>query len=339
LETTEIADIPPAETSAAWPARMKNWKLRFQVEDTGIGITAEDLETIFEPFRQMGGQGLQTEGTGLGLTISRSMVQIMGGELKVKSTPGQGTVFWFDLDLPEVSEWDETAKLAKKTVIGFIGEKQKVLVVDDNEKNRAVLVDLLSPLGFEVLEATNGQEGLEKARQSNPQAILIDLVIPVMDGLELTRQIRQSASLKDVLIIATSARVPVQNQEESLAAGCDAFIPKPIQVEALLEQLERHLDLEWVYEEWGKDETLRVRDEIDSSLSSSREAFIPPPAEELTALFDLALMGDIEAIQEQVERLERLDKQFGPFTAELRRLAKSFQVNQICKFLESYLDQ
>jgi PAS domain S-box-containing protein len=319
--------------------QMKNWQLRFQVEDTGIGVASEELKTIFEPFRRVDGQGLQTEGTGLGLTVSRSMVQIMGGELKVKSTPGEGSVFWFDLDLPEVSDWVETVKVEEKTIIGFKGEKRKVLVVDDSEENRALLVDLFSSLGFEVLEATNGQEGLEKAKQFKPEAMLIDLVIPVMDGFELTRQIRQSTSLKDVVIIATSARVFEEDQKESLAAGCDAFIPKPIQVETLLAQLQRHLGLNWVYEERGEDGTLRVRDEIDSSLPSSSEALTPPPAEELAVLFDLALRGDIEAIQEQVERLEQLDEQFGPFTAELRRLTKGFQVNRICKFLESYLDQ
>ncbi|HBE19223.1 MAG TPA: serine/threonine protein kinase, partial [Cyanobacteria bacterium UBA11367] len=147
-------------------------KIRFQIEDTGIGMTAEHLTKIFLPFEQVGEQRRKTEGTGLGLAISQKIVELMGGEIKVKSTLGQGSVFWFDLDLPQLEQWIDTSQTEERNIIGFKGEKSKILVVDDKRSNRAVLVNLLSPLGFEIIEAVDGQDCLNKAIEFKPDCIL-----------------------------------------------------------------------------------------------------------------------------------------------------------------------
>ncbi|MBN1993355.1 MAG: GAF domain-containing protein [Anaerolineae bacterium] len=309
-----------------------SWRLRFQVEDTGLGILPEQLETIFQPFQQIGDRYRQIEGTGLGLTISQDIVQVMGGELKVQSTPGQGSIFWFDLDLPGALEWLETAQVKERTIVGLQGSAPKILIVDDNEENRAMLVDLLSPLGFEVVEAADGVEGLEQAIQHQPETMLVDLVLPKMNGFELIRQIRHTPLLKDIVIIATSGRVFEDDQQECVSAGCNGFIPKPIQVEHLLEQLQRCLGLEWVYAERA------LAGEEKVALSLKRELLISPPAAALSPLFGLALMGDVTAIQEELDRLARLDEQFEPFVAELRDLVKRFQINKLCEFLRPYLE-
>jgi len=178
---------------------------RFQVEDTGIGIPEDQLSNIFSAFKQVGEHTRAIEGTGLGLAISQQLVRLMGSELYVKSTEGRGSSFWFDLDLPEVSEWTETKKSDEQYIIGFKGEKRKILVVDDKWENRTVLASFLLPLGFEVTEAADGREGLDKALKYKPDLILMDLIMPVMDGFEATRQIRRSPELTYTKIIAVSA--------------------------------------------------------------------------------------------------------------------------------------
>lgn len=185
----------------------------------------------------------------MGLAISRQLVQMMGGELQVNSTLGQGSLFWFDLDLPEVEKWNEIAKVRARNIISFKGSKRKVLVVDDKWANRSVLVNLLEPLGFEVVEATDGLDGLSTAREFQPDVIFIDLVMPVMDGFEATRQLRTLPELAGVVVIAISASVFDFDQQQSREVGCDGFLPKPVRETELLEKLQVHLGLEWVYEQ------------------------------------------------------------------------------------------
>ncbi|HEY9634235.1 MAG TPA: AAA family ATPase [Coleofasciculaceae cyanobacterium] len=319
-------------------------QLRFQVEDTGIGIAPEQLEEIFLPFQQVGEDSRKTEGTGLGLTISRQLVEMMGASLKVKSTLGKGSIFWLDLDLPEVSLGANMTNLHERNIIGFNGSKRKVLVVDDQWANRSVLVNLLEPLGFEVLEATNGQDGLSKAREFKPDVIFMDLVMPVLDGFEATRRIRMLPDLHTVVVISISASVFALDQQQSQEVGCNDFIAKPIREAELLEKLQVHLGLEWVYEQ--KDEVERIKDEVERtkdgniSLHTSdfalEGAIVAPPAEELAVLLDLAMRGDLRGIVEQATRLEALDQQWVPFATHLRQLAKSFKGKEILYFLKKY---
>jgi predicted ATPase/signal transduction histidine kinase/DNA-binding NarL/FixJ family response regulator len=319
-------------------------KLRFQVKDTGLGIAPEQLEEIFLPFQQVGEQSSRPEGTGLGLAISRQLVQMMGGELKVKSTLGKGSVFWLDLDLPEVSLGAKVTDLDEGNIIGFKGDKRKVLVVDDHLANRSVLVNLLEPLGFEVLEATDGRDGIFKAHEFKPDIIFMDLVMPVLDGFEATRRIRMLTELKGVVVIAISASVFAFDQQQSQEVGCDDFIPKPIREVELLEKLRVYLGLEWVYE---KDVNAiaasrrvegRMEDEnisLHTSSLTSETSIVAPPAQDIAVLLDLAMMGDLRGIVEQAARLEALDQQWVPFATHLRQLAKSFKGKQLLEFLKN----
>jgi signal transduction histidine kinase/FixJ family two-component response regulator len=319
-------------------------KLRFQVEDTGVGIAPEQLEEIFLPFQQVGEDSRKTEGTGLGLAISRQLVRMMGGELKVKSTLGKGSVFWLDLDLPEVSQWADVANVDERNIIGFVGSKRKVLVVDDKWENRSVLVNLLEPLGFEVLEATDGRDGLSKACEFKPDVIFMDLVMTVMDGFEATRRLRMLPELKGVVVIAISASVFDFDQQQSREVGCDDFLPKPVREAELLEKLRVYLELEWLYER--NDEVGRMKDENKNSLqtglrpatltdSTLETSIVAMPSEEVAVLLDLAMSGDLRGIVEQAERLEALDRQWVPFATHLRQLAKSFKGKQIVELLKN----
>jgi predicted ATPase/signal transduction histidine kinase/DNA-binding response OmpR family regulator/tRNA A-37 threonylcarbamoyl transferase component Bud32 len=315
-------------------------KLQFQVEDTGIGIAPEQLEEIFLPFQQVGEDSRKTEGTGLGLAISRQLVRMMGSELKVKSTLGKGSVFWLDLDLPEVAQLVNVANVDERNIIGFVGSKRKILVVDDKWENRSVLANLLEPLGFEVVEATDGLDGLAKAQEFQPDLIFMDLVMPVMDGFEATRQLRLLPELAGVVVIAISASVFDFDQQQSWDVGCDNFIPKPIREAELFEKLRVHLGVEWVYEEPAVTHQSSVIIDIDQQTTDNGQLtnpqWIAPPAEEIAVLLDLAMRGDLRGIVKRATQLEELDQKWVPFTTHLRQLAKDFKGKQIREFLKQF---
>jgi PAS domain S-box-containing protein len=304
-------------------------KLRFQIEDTGIGIEPSQLTEIFLPFHQVGDRTRATEGTGLGLAISQKLVQIMGSEIKVRSTLGEGSVFWFDLELPQVAVWDEPNQSSDHQIIGFRGDKRKVLIADDVGVNRSLLQELLKPLGFEILEAVDGQDCLNKAVESQPDLVLIDLVMPVLDGLEAIRRLRQLPQFNTMVAIALSAKVFETVKQESLAAGCQDFLPKPVQAKPLLDAIALHLGLEWIYE----DDLFLTGIE----LHRDRVPLIPPPPSELVALSEFVKMGDIQGILEQAEQLEKLDNNLEPFATLIRQLAKGFKLKLIRELIQKYL--
>ncbi|BAY09132.1 hybrid sensor histidine kinase/response regulator [Calothrix sp. NIES-2098] len=312
----------------------QNGKLRFQVQDTGIGIAQKQLEEIFLPFKQVGEYTRKTEGTGLGLAISSQLVQMMGGELKVQSTLGKGSVFWLDLDLPQVCEETEIKSINENNIISFVGTKNKILVVDDKWQNRSVLISLLQPLGFEVIEAIDGQDGLNKAQVFQPDLIFMDLVMNVMDGFEATRRLRMSADFKEVVVIALSASTFDFDKEQSQEVGFNDFILKPFKLSELLEKIGLHLQLEWVYEEVSSGKQEQEDKNIKAKIPN-RE-FIIPPATEVAILLDLAKKGDIRGVIQQAEKLKELNEQWLDFASHVIQLAKGFKGKQLREFLKKY---
>jgi len=316
--------------------------MRFQIEDTGVGIALEEIEKIFLPFQQVGDPNSQAEGTGLGLSITKRLVEMMGGELHVESALGHGSTFWFALNLQEVSNLIKVKKMEQQVVIGYEGASLKILVVDDKWENRSVLVNLLKPLGFETVEAKHGKEYLDHAKQSCPDLILTDLVMPVMDGFEATRQLRKMPVCQEVPVIAASASVFDSDQKASLEAGCDDFINKPIHFEELLEKLKIHLGLTWVYEQdVSKNLSHQTTTENQSeNLGSDENAeFVGPSTEQAAILFDLAMMGDIGGILEEIDQFEQSDKKLLPFCRKIHELAKAFDEEKICQLVEPYKAQ
>ncbi|NEU71574.1 response regulator [Hassallia byssoidea VB512170] len=308
-------------------------KIRFQIEDTGVGMSDEQLEKIFLPFEQVGSESRKSEGTGLGLAITQKIISLMNSSISVKSQLGEGSIFSFDVELLTAPNWAETAKtFSHGIIIGFSGQQRNILVVDDKWENRSVIVNLLEPIGFNIIEAKNGQEGLDKAVEFKPDLIISDLIMPVMDGFQMIQHLRRSPHLKEVVIIASSASVFETDQHKSLDAGANEFLPKPVQVETLLEILRVHLKLEWLYE--GNNQ---ADNEPDESISLASTTIVPPPAEDLSRLYDLALKGRVKAIQDQVDRLAQSDEKFTLFAQEIIQLAKNFQIEKIQTFLQQYL--
>jgi len=313
--------------------------LFFEVKDTGIGIPPEDLEEIFQSFHQVGDLRNRAEGTGLGLAISQRLVRMMGGELHVNSVVGQGSTFWFEVDFPEIEGVIASKTLSAATqsrhIVGFRGAKRKILIADDKLDNRTVLKDMLLPLGFDIEEAVDGRDVLNKVLEFHPDLILMDLIMPEIDGFEATRRIRDGChfksgahleGLKDVIIIAISASTYDQTREESLDAGCDNFLPKPVQFEDLLESLRTHLGLEWIYAETFDTETQPELEPLP---------LVFPPKEELVRLWKAANIGDITSIKECIIRMKELDRAFFPFVAKIRQFAEKYQFEEILDFVSS----
>ena len=298
--------------------------LRFETQDTGMGISPEHLETVFKSFEQVGEQKQQAGGSGLGLAVSRKLVELMGGQLCVSSQLDVGTQFWFELALPIADDHHRVAQVSRQSIIGIEGESPKILVVDDNLDNQAVLVDLLSPLGFIIKQANDGSEGLETATQWLPDAIITDLIMPEMDGFELIRRVRQSPTLKEKVIIANSASVYEADQKKSLAIGSDAFLPKPIQAETLLELLQQHLNLTWLYGD-------NIPETAEEELS---QPIVLPPSAELEKLYELSLVGDIDELEKEITILVNSNVTLQPFVAKIRAFFKEYQVDELIEWLE-----
>ncbi|PSB24452.1 response regulator [Stenomitos frigidus] len=317
-------------------SKIKAVKIRFQIEDTGIGITPEQIERIFMPFEQVGDSRYQAEGTGLGLAISQRLLSLMGSQIQVVSQLGKGSTFWFDLELPLSSEWKQVARQnQQRRIIGFSGKKQRVLVVDDRWENRSVITNLLQPIGFEVIEASNGKEGLEKAIELRPELIIVDLVMPILNGFEMIRKVRQLPELKETVVIASSASVFEADQYESLASGANEFLSKPIVVDGLMKMLKSCLQLEWEYEDASKiSEPVHANAPELTSLAS--DCIVPPPQDLALDLMKLAKKGDLDALQDEVRKLQLLDSKYVPFSQELLRLTEGFQLNELRFFIKKY---
>ncbi|MEG4960331.1 MULTISPECIES: AAA family ATPase [unclassified Microcoleus] len=309
-------------------------KIRFQVEDTGIGIEPEQVSKIFLPFEQVTGSVRQTEGTGLGLAISRQLVEMMGGELKVESSLGKGSNFWFELEIPVAENWESHQKEPEKIIRSFLGERRKLLVVDDRWENRSVLVNLLAPIGFELMEAIDGQDCLNKALSFQPDCIIIDLVMPVMDGFEAVRRLRKIPALKDVIAIGTSASILAADSQGIFQAGCNAFLLKPIRAEQLLECLGEHLGLEWIYEERTTFSSEGIFTHPPSLIQDQQ--LIAPPSEEVAVLFDLAMKGELLSIEERASKLKAIDMRYAPFANQLLELTKNFEEDKLVEFVQQF---
>ncbi len=229
-------------------------RLRFEVQDSGVGLAPEDQDRIFEPFEQAGDGASRSAGTGLGLAITRQLVRMMGGEIRLESQLGKGSLFWFDLWVPStdtvlgpLGQPDESFA----SVTGYNGPRRQILVVDDVAANRAMLSDLLGPLGFDIRQACDGLDALVQVRDVAPHLILMDVVMPEMDGLTAIEHLRRDQGQAHVPVIALSANASLVDREKALAAGADVFLPKPLERDSLLTQIGLCLGLTWVREEGG----------------------------------------------------------------------------------------
>lgn len=245
--------------------------LLFEVTDTGPGIAPDELEVLFDPFVQTEVGRRSQEGTGLGLPISQRFVQFMGGSITVKSTVGAGSAFAVEIPVMLAHPSEDQSIQPKGRVVGLApGQPNyRILVVDDQTLNRKLLVKLLTAIGFDVQEATQGEEAIAIYQSWQPHLIWMDVRMPVMDGYEVTRRIRQlqtnyetvnssgyrggaAAAPQSIIvpkIIALTANVFAEDRSAALAAGYDDFVCKPIQEADLLEKISEHLGVRYLYQD------------------------------------------------------------------------------------------
>ncbi|MEW6491617.1 MAG: response regulator, partial [Cyanobacteriota bacterium] len=312
-----------------------NTKIRFQIEDTGVGIMPEQLETIFLPFEQVGDSSRRAEGTGLGLAITQKILALMESQIFVESTPQVGSRFWFDLDVPAVfTSFEKITIPSTDNIKGYSGEKRKILIVDDRWENRAVLNNILEPIGFEVAEAANGQEGLEKAVEFQPDLIFADLVMPVMDGYQMTRQLRQRLEFHKTIIIAISANVFESAQLQSLESGGNDFLSKPVQAEALLNKIQNSLNLSWIYGNSNQLQYKKLGNESSCQTSATSTAMIMPPSEELLVLYQATEIGDFDQVEQEAMRLQRLNSEYAAFAAKILQFSENFNGEGIFELID-----
>jgi CheY-like chemotaxis protein len=225
--------------------------LQIEVEDSGPGIAPEDRQRIFEPFVQLGEQGVN-KGTGLGLTITRQFVQLMGGSISLESTPGKGSLFRVDLPLNEVMEADiaKPKEAGKGEVTGLApGQPEyRILIVEDQRDNQLLLAKLMESAGFLTKVAENGEQAVQLFQSWHPHFIWMDRRMPVMDGLEATRRIRGLPGGKQVKIVAVTASAFIEQRNEMLDAGMDDFVRKPYRSNEIYECLSKHLGVRYIYE-------------------------------------------------------------------------------------------
>ncbi len=306
--------------------------LLFSVVDTGPGIAEADLLKLFDAFEQVGDQRKQQEGTGLGLAISQRIVALMGSELHVESQLGEGSEFSFILQVPLVASRVARPILPQPEdqVVGYVGSRRTLLVVDECVKNRMLLVSLLAPLGFVMIEAENEQGARSSLAEESPDLVIADVDQSFLNGVALVRQITQLESEQPILVLATAMSEP--DQQVMVEAGCDHHLFKPLEVGELLAVLAQLLGLEWCY----------ASQAVESGISPDerdREMLVLPPEIELQQLLDFVHRGRIRKLRERLEQLEQEEAGYALFSDTLSTLAKQFDMEEMEDFLQRSLQK
>ncbi len=307
-------------------------RIRFSIEDTGAGIPQEELTMLFDAFSQTASGRKTQEGTGLGLAISRSFVRLMDGDIQVKSAVGQGTTFTFDITCRIASGVDMQTIYMQRNIIGLASDQPeyRILVVDDKWTNRQLLLKLLEPLGFIVKEAENGKVAVALASSFEPHIILMDIRMPVMDGIEATRAIRRLPIGERTKIVALTASVFDENRDEVIEAGCDDFIRKPVQTHQLFDALTTHIGAQYVYHDDMDDDHTDEPPQIISK-TTIKEALTTVPDHLTLRLIDAIELGDIALIDVIIDEISTYE---APLAETLRGLAQHFHFADLLLLLK-----
>jgi hypothetical protein len=267
------------------------------------------------------------DGTGLGLAITSKLLRMMNSELNVESQPGEGSRFWFDLQVTEIENVSPKLSAATNAVIGYKGDRLSILVVDDRKENRKLLVDMLSPLDFQMLEAQNGKECLQKCINFKPDVVFLDLKMSGMSGLDVLQHIRNRNDLRNITVIIVSASQINIERNEIKAMGGDDFILKPIKLKRILNVLERNLGLEWIYEE----SDVVAQEILDSDIET--EEIVMFSSEQIRTIVNTAASGNARALIRELDKMEQENERLTPMIDKIRSLVDTYEFDQIIKML------
>lgn len=306
-------------------------KLIFEVEDTGAGIASEELDTLFEAFVQTKTGKEAEEGTGLGLPITRQFVQLMGGKITVSSQVRRGTIFKFDLAVKVVAQSEVEAKKTTRRVIALAPNQQRyrILIVDDKVTNRQLLIKLLNPLGFDLKEASNGKEAIEIWEEYSPHLIWMDMRMPVIDGYEATKRIKSTTKGQATAIIALTASVFEEERAVVLSAGCDDFIRKPFRETEILDAMNKHIGVSYIYEDQSQGDLLKTESTGQSVLTAAAIASLPV---ELVANLKQAILNvNLKLI---VTLIEQIRENNSPLATELQTCIDNFEYKKVLSLIQ-----
>lgn len=299
--------------------RYRNQVAEFTVKDTGVGIESHEFERIFRPFERIRKPGLpQAPGTGLGLTISKLLTDIMGGDLSFDSVPGRGSTFRLSLMLSSVCE-PTVRVLPDRRIESYVGEQKILLVVDDEASHRGLISEILSPLGFVVLEAPDAYACFDTLDSTDVDLFFLDVTMPGMDGWELAKRLRKQGIRVPVIMISANAL----ESEEEIRLN-DDYLIKPIRDNALLDKVASALDLQWCYEP----DLLQSVDPTESVQVTSADLFQGISDSDCRELIEMAELGFIDGLERVLKRLEKRDETKG-FVALMRRHLGRYQFAEI----------
>ncbi|WP_190436913.1 MHYT domain-containing protein [Funiculus sociatus] len=314
---------------------IKQLTLYFEVEDTGFGIAPEEFDKLFEAFGQTATGLKSNQGTGLGLPISQKFVQLMGGEITVTSVLGRGAKFTFDIQVSLLEETPiETTQPTFKKVIGLAPNQPiyRILVVEDRLTNRLLLVELLSPLGFEVREACDGQEAVAIWESWQPHLIWMDMRMPLMNGYEATKTIRASLNGQATVIIALTASAFEEERQIILSAGCDDFVRKPFREEELLFKMSKYLGVRYLYQEEARQIESRKQNLQEVRNCSKEIEITSMPPQWIEQIHYAASQGSDLLI---FELIKQIPAENSALINALTDLAENFQFEEIIKLAQS----
>jgi PAS domain S-box-containing protein len=316
---------------ASWVTMgMDEQHLIFEVKDTGPGIAPGEIEAMFEPFLQTASGQRTSEGTGLGLSISRQFARLMGGDITVSSELGKGSVFRFEVPVRLAEAAKVDLAQSSRQVLGLAPGQAtyRLLIVDDRETTRQLLVRLLEPLGFEVREATNGQEAFKTWERWEPHLIWMDMRMPVMDGYEATRRIKSTTKGQATVIVALTASAFEEDRETILAAGCDDVVRKPFRKQEIFDKLSDHLGVSFIYGEADQLNTAASAG-IQNGLAATDMENLPPGwLSDLQQATIRANLGLILTLADQI-RVHN-----STLADALASLAQDFEYKKILTFIE-----
>ena len=305
--------------------------LDFSISDTGVGISPTELTKLFEAFSQTESGRESQEGTGLGLVISRKFVQLMGGDVTVESELGKGTTFKFSILVQLGKETTKIEQINPKRVLALAPDQPtyKILTVDDKAINCQLLIKLLSPLGFEVKSASNGQEAITIWNQWQPHLIFMDMRMPVMDGYEATKYIKATTQGNATAIIALTASILEEEKSIIISAGCDDFMRKPFKEYTIFEALTKHLGVKYIYEEIP----VQINDQEKDVLIS--EDLRVMSNEWILKLYEGSLEANVNLVMQLIKEIPEIESQL---KKSLNKLINQSEFEKIADLAEPLIN-
>jgi signal transduction histidine kinase/CheY-like chemotaxis protein len=309
---------------ASLVVRYRNQVAEFEISDTGVGIAEADLERVFRPFERGETPTVRAiPGIGLGLTITKLLTQIMGGELLARSTLGEGTTFTVRMLLSEAMHAVHQSTVPGH-IAGYEGPRLKLLLIDDDPAHLDMVQRLLQPLRFDIVTASNGRAGLAAAIEQRPSLAMIDISMPDLSGWEVAKQLRETASLRSMKIVMVSA-----NAHEYSPGGIDythdGFVMKPVDMRLLLECIGTLLGVQWTYQADGEAE-----EEVGAACELSLQS-----RHHINDLYQLGRIGHVRGIQAKLRQIEADDPASKAFTARLQALVANFDLKRYMNVLET----